>query len=658
MVRYGAMMLGVAAAALPAASAMPGQARADPAAPAFARIFTDHAVLQQGGPTPVWGTAAPSQAVTVTLNGQSTTATADAKGKWRAVLPAATAGGPYTLSVAAGSATTTLNDIMVGDVYLCGGQSNMEFPARVATDAWSAIGASANPNIRFVNIDKDSEALPQDELKTAVKWQVAGPETTGDASAVCYYMAKTLQAAHGGAVGFIDSDWGGTTIQSWISPASLASLGTYAAGVTAVKSYGVSPEKAEADLGKTQEAWWDARYSDMKADRAWISPAFDDSKWPTLTPAGSWNDSGIAAFKGFEGVAWFRTTVTLTEAQAKTANDLTLGPIDTYDTTWINGQRVGGAGIPWMWRDYKIGAGVFKPGRNVIVIRVLGAGGLSGQPAFRWIRTSDGQAIPVNGAWTYHVSRAMKMQPVPDAPWAVPNSLNTLYNGMIAPIAGYSVKLAAWYQGEANANTVDQAREYATLLPLLIKDWRRTFNHPDLPFFVVQLANFGTPPVKPGASAWAELRQAQAQTVRNDPRTGLAVSIDIGDPTNIHPTQKVVVGQRLARAAEAVAYGKPVTAGGPDATGVTRRGADLVVAFKNTNGGLRTYSSNQAIAFEVCRGEACVYAPAAVDGDTVVLAGANAPEVTRVRYAWADAPYVNLYSADNLPAVPFELDVK
>jgi sialate O-acetylesterase len=652
------MLAGVAACALMAASGMPGSAWADPAAPAFARIFTDHAVLQQGGPIPVWGTAAPSQSVIVTLNGQSVNATADAAGKWRTALPAATAGGPYTLTVAAGDAKTTLNDIMVGDVFLCGGQSNMEFPARLSTGAWSEIGASANPSLRFVIIDKDSAALPRDELKTAVQWKVTGPDTTGDASAVCYYMAKALQKAHGGAIGMIDSYWGGTTIQSWISPASLSTLKTYVSGVAAVHAYGTTPDKAEADLGKTQEAWWDAHDPDVRAERAYISPAFDDSKWPTLTPAGSWKDSGIAAFNGFEGVAWFRTTVTLTDAQAKTANDLTLGPIDTYDTTWINGQRVGAAGVNWMWRDYKVGSGVFKPGKNVIVIRVLGAGGLSGQPAFRWIKTSDGQGIPVNGTWTYHVSRAMKMQPVPDAPWTVPNSLNTLYNGMIAPIAGYSVKLAAWYQGEANANTVDQAREYGTLLPLLIKDWRKTFNEPDLPFFVVELANFNAPMTRPGPSAWAELRQAQAQTVRNDPHAGLAVTIDIGDPTDIHPTQKNVVGLRLARAAEAVAYAKPVTAGGPDATGVTRRGGDLVVAFRNTNGGLRTYSSDLAIAFEVCRGEACAYAPATVDGDTIVLKGANAPEVTRVRYAWADAPFVNLYSADNLPAVPFELDVK
>ncbi len=652
------MHRGFFALAVAAAGLSSGVASAQSAAPAFAHIFADHAVLQQGAPIPVWGTAAPSQALTVSLNGQSVSATADAKGHWRATLPVTAAGGPYTLTVAAGDAHTTLNDIMVGDVFLCGGQSNMQFPARLATDAWSAIGNSANPDIRFVSIPNDSEPLPLDDLKAPARWDVAAADTTGEASAVCYYMAKTLQAEHGGAVGFIDSYWGGTTIQGWISAPSLETLPAYKSGVAAVRTYGTAPDKAEAELGRTQEAWWDAHDPDAKAERVYASPTFDDSKWPSLTPAGSWNDLGIAGFKGFEGVAWFRTSVTLTDAQAKAANELTLGPIDTYDTTWVNGQRVGAAGVNWLWRDYKVSAGVFKPGRNVIVVRVLGAAGLSGQPQFRTVKTGDGQVVPINGPWTYKIGRAMKIQEIPDAPWSVPNSFNTLYNGMIAPLTGYSVKLTAWYQGEANANNLAQAKEYNTLLPLLIKDWRADFHNPQMPFFVAELANYGAPPTQPGESAWAELRQAQALTVEHDPHAGLAVTVDVGDPTNIHPTQKIVVGQRLARAVRSVAYGEAVTPGGPVATGVTRNGADLVIAFKDANGGLRTYSSNEAIGFEVCRGDACVYVPATAERDTIVLKGANAPEVTRVRYAWADAPFVNLYSADNLPAVPFEMDVK
>lgn len=628
-------------------------------APKFARIFGDHAVLQRGTSANVWGTAAPAQAVTVSLDGQSVTATADAKGKWRAALSGLKPGGPYTLTAAAGGATATLNDVMVGDVFLCGGQSNMQFPAKLATGAWGEIGGSANARMRFIKIENDTEPLPLDDLKTPAAWKVAGPETTGDISAVCYYMAKALQKDQNVPVGFIDSDWGGTTIQGWISAGSLRNVPGYAKGVDLVAAYGVDPGKAMAQQGEAQEAWWDARDPTMKAQRAWISPKFNDSAWPSLTPTSSWKDTGLADFKDFDGVAWFRTTVTLTEAQAKTANELTLGPIDTYDTTWINGVRVGGGAMSWMWRDYKVPAGAFKAGPNVIVIRVLsggnGNGGLTGQVQYRGVKTSDGQYIPLDAPWKYKVTTRMKGQSIPPSPWDVPTSYNTLYNGMIAPLAGYSVKLAAWYQGEANAGA---AKEYQMLLPLMMNDWRKSFGQPDMPFVVAQLSSFGSVSTQPGPSGWAELREAQALAVKGDPHAGLAVTIDVGDRTDIHPTQKTVVGNRLARAARAVAYGEAVTPGGPEAIGVARSGSDLVVSFKNTNGGLRSYSSDTAIGFEVCAGDACKFAVAWPTGDTVVLKGANAPEVTSVRYAWSDAPYVNLYSADDLPAVPFRLDVK
>ncbi len=628
-------------------------------APKFARIFGDHSVLQRGASANVWGTAAPSQTVTVAFNGQTVTAMADAKGKWRTQLTGLKPGGPYTLTATAGTATTTLNDIMVGDVYLCGGQSNMQFPARLSTGAWGEIGASYNPNIRFIKIDNDSEPAPLDDLKTPAAWKVAGPDTTGDISAVCYYMSKTLQKEQNVPVGFIDSDWGGTTIQGWISAGALRTMPGYAKDIDLVAAYAVSPEKAMAQQGADLEAWWDGRDPTMKTQRAYISPKFNDAAWPSLIPTSSWKDTGIAEFRDFDGVAWFRTTVTLTDAQAKTANELTLGPIDTYDTTWVNGVRVGGAAMPWMWRDYKVPAGAFKPGVNVIVIRVLsgggGNGGLTGQVQFRGIKTSDGQYIPLNAPWKYKATTRLKGLSIPPAPWDVPTSLTTLYNGMIAPLAGYTVKLTAWYQGEANAGA---AKEYQALLPLMMNDWRKAWGQPDMPFLVAQLSSFGSVSTQPGPSGWAELREAQALAVKGDPHAALAVTLDVGDRTDIHPTQKNIVGQRLARGARAVAYGEAVTPGGPEATGVTRSGSDLVISFKDTNGGLRSYSSDTAIGFEVCAGDACKYAIAVPSGDTVVLKGANAPGITSVRYAWSDAPYVNLYSADDLPAVPFRLDVK
>ncbi|CAN5379956.1 sialate O-acetylesterase [soil metagenome] len=625
------------------------------AAPAFAHIFGDHAVLQRDRPITVWGTAVAGQSITVALGQHSARATVDGQGRWRATLPAMAAGGPYRLTASDAAGTTSLGDIKIGDVYLCGGQSNMEFPARLSTGAWGDFPDSANDDLRFVTIARDSEAAPLDDLKHAAPWQIVSPATVGEASAVCYYMARSLQRTAKVPVGFIHASWGGTTIQSWISAAALRGVAPFADGVAAVAQLAVDPAGARAAEERRVEAWWDAHDPDAAAQRGWEAPGFDDSGWSSMTPAGSWKEAGIPALADFDGVAWFRATVTLSAAQAGAANRLQLGPIDTLDTTWVNGVRVGGGSTAWVWRDYAVPPGIFQAGENVIALRVLSGGkggGLTGQPQLRGIGTGDGQLIALAGPWKYRIGMRARGLAMPATPWDPPTSLTTLYNGMIAPLRGYGFKLVAWYQGESNA---DDAAGYRTLLPLLMADWRHDFAQPKLPFLVVQLTAFGDVATVPGHSGWAELREAQAQSVAHDPHAALVVTIDVGDRSDIHPTQKTVVGERLARAARAIAYGEAIAPGGPEASSLTRAGDDLVVAFRNAAGGLRTYSANVAIGFEVCAGDACAYLPGTVRGDTIVLPGANRSGVTTVRYAWADAPYTNLYGADDLPAAPFRL---
>jgi sialate O-acetylesterase len=631
----------------------------------LAHIFSDHAVLQRDQPIAVWGTAGAGRKLTVTLGGQTATGSADAHGKWKIRLPPQPAGGPYTLTVTSDGQTVSRADILVGDVYLCSGQSNMEFAQKASTNAIGATYNAQNDRIRYLNVPRNSAALPQDEFNGPVAWTPMTGETVGDASAVCYYMARSLQASYKVPVGFIQASWGGSTIQGWIGAESLRTVGDYKAGIAAVTQYGTDLLAAMRAQDARTEAWWRAHDPAAAAQRAYVAPDFDDNAWPTVTPSGSWKDSGVDGFKDFDGVSWYRTTVTLTEAQAQAANALHLGPVDTYDTTWVNGTRVGGANFSWMWRDYTVPAGVFKAGRNVIVMRVLNTGqggGLSGSPALRTIGLADGQALPLPAVWKVKRGSALKGLVVPPAPWDNLTSLTTLYNGMIAPLVGYKFKLVAWYQGEANAGE-DAAnpggpQEYRTLLPLLMRDWRQRFGQPALPFLIVQLTSFNSVAKAPGDSSWAELRAAQADTVAHDPHAGLAVTLDVGDRFDIHPTQKTIVGERLARAARAVAYGEKIAPGSPTAVAARRAGSDIVIAYKNTGGGLVTYSSDRAIGFEVCAGKTCRYADARVNGDAVVLPGAATPNVTRVRYAWADAPFVNLFSADDLPAAPFQLDVR
>ncbi len=623
----------------------------------FAGIFGEHAVLQRDQPITVWGKAPAAAPVTVSFNGKTVQAVADGSGAWRAQLPAMAAGGPYVLSASANGSTTALNDIMVGDVFLCGGQSNMELRMAIATNAPMDVEYSANPNIRFANIASASVATRQDEFKAPPQWKVAGAATTGEASAVCYYMARSLQRRYNIPVGFVNASWGGSTIESWISSASLRKLPDYGPALDVLDNYAADPALGARAEEARQEAWWQKVDPHARAQRGWASQEFDDSQWPSMELGARWSESGIESVSKHRGVAWFRTSVELTAEQAGAMNQLMLGQIATADTTWVNGVRVGANINWWKGREYSVPKGVLKAGRNVIAVRVLdddNGGGLVGPAGQRYLRAADGTRVELPASWKYQVGSHVKASQ-PAAPWDPPTGMVTMYNGMIAPLAGYKFKLAAWYQGEANAGATEA---YRKLMPLLFEDWRKTFGQPELPFMVVQLTSFGSVSTKPGYSAWAELRQVQTEAVRNDPHAGLAVTFDFGDRSDIHPGQKRIVGERLARAARAVAYGEKVTPGGPQAVSASRKGKDIVVRFSDTNGGLRTYSSDTAIGFEACVKEACKYVQATVEGDAVRLRGAAAAHATKVRYAWSDAPFVNLFSADDVPANGFELEVK
>lgn len=623
------------------------------AAPRFAAVFGDHAVLQREAPVRVWGWAEAGEAVTVSIAGQGATVTTDASGRWEATLPALPAGGPYELSLSGGA---TLKDILVGDVFLCSGQSNMEFPTKYATNAYNEILNSANDRLRFVTIEKDAQpggALR--DLPKAPAWRAVGPETTGDTSAVCYYMAKALQAKTGLPVGMIHSSWGGTMIQSWLSQPTLRGLKTYNPGLDTLKTYARDPVAARKSWQTVTQDWWDTHEPQAAEKRQWAGLAYDDRDWKIIDTTKFWEEAEDPALKGFDGVVWYRTEVTLTAAQAKAANALTLGAIDDADTTFINGKAIGSDEGWNTQRHYEIPKGLLKAGRNIIAIRAVdtgGGGGMWGDPKPRGIHLSDGKIIQIPEKWKYKISTPLSgLTDIPSTPWLPTSGLATLYNGMIAPIAPYTLKGVAWYQGESN---VANPAEYSRLLPALFADWRQSFKQPDLPIVVVQLANFGPVGTQPSESSWAALRESQRLSINADAKTALAVSIDFGDRSDIHPTQKKVVGERVALGMRKAAYGEAVTLS-PEPVSATRRGEDVVIRFRDTGSKLLTYSSAQAIGFEACDAT-CRYASATVEGDTVVVKGAAV--ATRIRYAWADSPYINLYSAGDLPVAPFQLEVK
>ena len=638
-------------------ASLPLAASAKTDTPQFARIFANHAVLQRDEPVHIWGTAHPATNLIVSFGGQTVSVLADENGRWSTHLSSLPAGATGTLSVKDDSGNgAELSDVVAGDVFLCGGQSNMEFPARLATGALTDIGASANNEIRFVNIPTSSELLPLPDLKEPAEWLVASPVSIGKASAVCYYMAKDLNKSQKVPIGLIDSYWGGTAIQSWISGKSLSALANYSDGVDAVKTYASSPSQGLDLAAMYQSQAWES-LGNGDASSKWSATKLKDNTWPAIDVGTSWKVSGVPDLQSFDGVVWFRTTISLSAADAKLANTLRLGFVDQFDTTWINGQWVGSAGVAWVPRSYAVPAGVFKPGKNVIAVRIVSgksAGGFTDSASSRSIRLSDGRDILLPAKWKYKTEVSAFRLQAPSGPWEFPTSLNTLYNGMISPIKGYTIKLVAWYQGEANGQN---GKEYETLLPLMMADWRETFSKPDLPFLVAQLANYGPVATQPVASRWAELREAQRVSVEKDPHSALITTIDVGDRYDVHPSQKAVVGNRFARAARTLIYGSDQSPSGPEATRVDVVGADLIISFKSTHGKLLAYSSNRPIGFEICSGDQCAFADATIRGDKIVLENANRPDVTAVRYAWADAPYVNLYSDDDMPAVPFQLPI-
>lgn len=629
---------------------------AQSATPTLANIFADHAVLQRDRPIAIWGTAPAGAPVTVRIAERSVSVAAGVDGKWRATLPAMQAGGPYTLEVtgSGGTAAQRLSDIMVGDVFLCGGQSNMEFQVKHATGL-EVIPSANDAELRFTTIPDSSRTAVAADLDKRVDWRRVAPDTVGDASAICYFMARSLRGTEKVPMGIIASEWGGTRIESWLSAPALATQPGFADGLSAVATYDRDPAAATAADGARREAAWDKLDPAAKAERAFRTARFDDRRW-AMVPA-SVEQIPAADRERMDGVVWLRTAIDLTAEQAAGGKLLKLGPIGRFDESYVNGRFVGGGSVGWAWRNYGIPAGLLRAGRNVIAIRVVGPNrdGRFTDMAMRSIALADGGTVPLTGPWRYRIGTALKDVSVGPAPWDVPNSLTTLYNGMIAPIAPYGLKLAAWYQGESNTG---EAAAYRGLMTALMADWRRAFAAPELPFFVVQLTGYGKPATAPRESGWAALRQSQAEAVAADAHAGLAVTIDVGDRFDIHPAQKTVIGERLARLARVVAYGQPGLRSGPEAAEAVRQGGDIVVRFRNVTGGLQRYGGAGAIGFERCAGTTCRYVDGMVQGDTVVLPGAGGADATMVRYAWADAPFVNLFDGADLPAAPFTLSVR
>ncbi len=614
----------------------------------LAHVFSEHMVLQRQQPIAVWGWANPGEAVQVQFHGHMARTKANVQGQWRVKLPAQVAGGPYTL-VVRGQNSIKLNDVLIGDLWLASGQSNMEWSVAQSDNAAVELALADWPLIRHIKIPKSVAFAPQQDFAQA-EWKVSNPANAGEFSAAGYFFARKVHQETGVPIGIINASWGGTNIEAWISKAALATQPDF--DMRAMPANGAALNAAyrtrmTALVGRWQGALALADVTPAK----WQDIALDDSTWPQLNAPQIWEEQGLA---DFDGVVWYRRTLELTAQQAAGAATLHLGMVDDCDETYVNGVAVGN-NCQWdAQRHYALPAGRLKEGKNLIAVRVTdngGGGGFHGEAGAMRLQLGV-DSIALAGAWRARVE-AFKDKGEPE-----PNDLPTLlFNAMVQPLTPLPIKGVIWYQGESN---VPRAQQYKQTFPLLIKDWRAQWRQPSLPFYFVQLASFL--PLEKNSlrgSTWAELRDAQRQTLKL-PGTGMVVATDIGSANDIHPRNKQAVGQRLALLALKNDYGKiKLVSSGPDYRRMVVRGAQVDLSFTEVGGEVLAGKPGEALrGFTIAdASRRFVPAQAHIEGHKVIVSHPDMAHPVAVRFGWVDNPEQdNLFNREGLPASPFRTD--
>lgn len=624
-------------------------------------IFSDNMVIQEGIRAPVWGTSQPSAPIKIAFAGSTVQTKAGADGRWMVKMPVKKAGGPFTMKITTSDQSVVFNNVMVGEVWICSGQSNMEMPLAgwgKIRDFEKEIAAANYPGIRLLQVQHNTSTIPLTDVKVdGGQWQVCSPQTIANFSAVAYFFARNIYEKKPVAIGLIHSSWGGTIAEAWTSGVSLKKMPAFAKAVEKMESTSVTQSLAPAAFAQQFKTWQenvmqkDSGYTNNKP--SWASQEFDASSWKTMSLPGVWEKAGLP---DFDGIAWFRKTITVPENWSGKDLRVSLGPVDDDDITFFNGTQVGrteGYNKP---RLYTIPAALVKAGENVLTVRVIdnsGDGGMYGEPKQLFIKQANGDSVSLAGEWQYKVgvvSSALPARPVvPEGP----NRTMVLYNAMINPLIPYGIRGAIWYQGESNAG---RAYQYKELFPLMIKDWREHWRQGDFPFYFVQLANFNPVKPEPGESDWAELREAQLKTLTL-PNTGMAVIIDIGEAKDIHPKNKQDVGARLALIARANLYGEKVPYTGPVYQSSKVEGNTIRISFTGAEGGLVSKGSDTLKGFAIAGADKKFYwATARIEGNDIVVSSGEVTNPAAVRYAWANNPVCNLYDKAGLPASPFRTD--
>ncbi|HKU13294.1 MAG TPA: sialate O-acetylesterase [Steroidobacteraceae bacterium] len=633
-------------------------------------LVGDNMVLQRDARIEVWGWADPGENVRVTFQDRTIATRADRSGHWTAALGPYSAGGPHAM-VVAGKNTRTLRDVLVGDVWLASGQSNMEWPVKgpngPINDADREVAEALFPGIRLFKVKYAPAAQPQNDV-AADGWQAVTPETASDFSAVAYLFGRSLHQRYRVPIGLIQSAVGGTVAEAWTSEAGLKQFPEFR---SAIEPLARVTDRARTDYeqyAQRKAAWYrrEGAVDRGSGAGAWHDPAVDVGGWPKSSAPISRPHCG-ERLNGFAGVVWFRREVELPPAMAAMPLTLHLGSIAQDDATYFNGQKVGETRGLRKPREYMVHAQHVRAGKNIVVTRVVGAN----RPGFACVELlgpagamkaeNAGGSVSLAGDWSYQPGPELRDFPVADAVTLAagpsPNIPTVLYNGMIHPLLRYRIKGVIWYQGESNADAHERAAQYRTLFPALIQDWRRQWRS-EFPFLFVQLAGHGANQPEPAEYPWAELREAQSMTL-SLPGTGMATAVDIGDEWDIHPRNKQDVAQRLALTAAAVAYGETVLHSGPTYRSMQVEGGQIRIQFANLGSGLAIRDRyGYARGFEIAGADGRFHwAQARQDGDDIIVSSSSVRQPAAVRYSWSNTPDGNLYNREGLPALPFRTKV-
>jgi sialate O-acetylesterase len=613
-------------------------------------LFTDHVVLQRDVPVPVWGTAAKGEKVNVTFQGNTLAATANAKGEWEVKLPATPAGGPFEVTVAGRKERTVLNDVVFGDVWLCSGQSNMEWSVAQSNRFDEEQKAATDAQIRHFKVPRASSVSVQRTFRPA-DWQAASPQTVGDFTAVGYFFARELRKHHNVSLGLLNSSWGGTRLECW---ASLQANG-YKTWADAKVYHQAEEARRRTEVTKIhgEIPAEDLGFQGGKA--VWAAADFDDAQWKTLAlPSWFWGD----AKENFDGVFWIRKTFDLSAKAVSAEAVLNLGRFSDAASIWLNGTLLDSTSRPTdRLRQFAVPANLLKNGKNVVALRIHDNGGSVGvwnENDEIFLETAAGRIALKGNDWRY---RLTKFQYIPEEQFD--SAPSVLYNAMIAPLHKFPIKGILWYQGESNAWPMPGAYNYRSQLPQMVADWRKQWGLGDVPFLLVQLTCFGEDPDQPKESNWAVVRESQAVAAQRTPNAAMAVILDVGDPKDVHPRDKQTVGHRLSLAARKLAYGEPVTYQSPAYESMKVDGGVIRLKFKNTGGGLVAKDRYGYLkGFAVAGADKKFHwATARIEGDEVVVSCPSVPKPVAVRYAWANSPDdANLFSKEGLPVGTFRTD--